>query len=91
MGYTTCRATGFTSFEPDNDESTLYLSCEGGASYSLDDIINNIASHFGEEANLEDFDIEAEHIHTKYIYYDLYEPVDWTNFIVVRRVANHKT
>ena len=37
----------------------------------------------GDDANLDDFVISAEHIHTECLYYDRYDPSDYENFIVI--------
>lgn len=64
---------------PDNDENTLYLS----GSCTLSDVLNAAKEHFGDRYDEDFITIEAEHIHTSCLTYDLYDPSDFTDFIIV--------
>jgi hypothetical protein len=40
---------------------------------------------WGQDINLNDILIESERIHTRCIHYDLHDPSDWTDFIMIGR------
>lgn len=85
MGYgTRQRLSGVSikTFEPDNDANTLYLK---GGSYSLTGLIKAAKEHFGPDVMFSDLTIDAEHIHTDCIGYDLYDRADYTDYIIIRR------
>ncbi|MFZ3583400.1 hypothetical protein ACOI1H_14675 [Loktanella sp. DJP18] len=54
---------------------------------SLDDLIERAKRHFGEDINLEDIQISAEHIHSRCLGFDAYCYDDHDNFIVLTRKA----
>lgn len=70
-----------TNYWPDNDENTLYL----GGSMTFSEIMEQIRTHFG-ECDLSNFTAEGERIHTRCIYFDLHDPSDWDDFLVIRRI-----
>jgi hypothetical protein len=71
---------GVTCFQPDNDESTLYIESYG---CSFADIDEEISKHFG-DIDKTTLTISAETIHTNALYYDCYDASDYTNFIVIK-------
>ena len=79
MGYT--KRDSITDFWPDDDENTIYRASCG---YSLQDLID-ISKEKWPDAELCDLEITAEKIHTHCIYYDLYDPSDYTDFIIITR------
>ena len=84
MGYS---ADGNT-FWPDDDENTIYL--ENSRWITLFDIIYIVRSKWPELSDLDSLDsisINAENIHTDCLEYDLHDPSDYTNFIVLTKDA----
>ena len=87
MGYGTRMSQSghcINTFEPDNDANTLYLRSD---IYSLEEMIEKAKEHFGAEVLLSDLTIAGENIHTDCLDYDLYDPSDYTVYIVIRRSA----
>lgn len=82
MGYST-DSRGIRSFWPDDDKDTLHLQSFGGLSF--DYIKEKMQQHFGACMEMEDFSIDADRIHTDCIGYDLYDPSDYTNFLIITR------
>lgn len=72
---------------PENTETSLYLNFGSYSSVPMDFtyMIESIKAHFGEEISLEELDINAEHINTRCIGYDLYDSSDYDNYIVITR------
>ncbi len=82
MGYST-DSRGIKSFQPDDDEKTLYLASE--MLVTGEDFKRAIIEKWGEQAWMDgSYNVAAEHIHTDCLGYDRYDPFDYTNFIVVR-------
>ena len=69
-------------FQPDNTENILYIPSNLSVSFFELQVL--IADHFGTD-NIDDFTVEAEHIHTSCLGYDRYEYSDHTNFLVITR------
>lgn len=81
MGYS---ADGNT-FWPEDDENTIYL--ERSRWITLSDIIYIVQSKWGNSVELDSISINAENIHTDCLGYDLHDPGDYTNFIVITKDA----
>lgn len=81
MGYGTRNNGNITTFWPDDTDDTIYL--EGN--YSLAEIFLKATEKWGNDISLDDIDISSEYIQTDCIYYDRYDPMDYTNFIVITR------
>ena len=76
-------------FEPDNDDKTLYISCGncGSFGFDIEQIIDQARGHFqNPDLGVEDITISAEHIHTRCLGYDQYDPSDHTNYLVITLV-----
>jgi len=87
MGYETINHAGgcYQNYWPDNDKNNLYIEAHHrGIDFEL--VIESIKSHFGEDAKLEEFTIEAEYIHTNCLWYDCYDSSDYTNFLHIERI-----
>lgn len=81
MGYSTRNGGLITDYWPDDDENTIYIS---EASYpTLDEIISKAREKWGQEVDFTNIVIRGEKIHTSCITYDLYDPSDYTNFVVI--------
>ncbi len=78
MGYTT--EGSIKNFWPDNTETQLYIP-----SYSPQSIseLLQLARAKWPHATIDDICITSEKIHTHCITYDLYDPSDYTDFIVL--------
>lgn len=74
------------NFEPTNDKNTLYIF-SGHGGFSFDELNKSIRDHFGEDIDFDTLSIASEYIHTRCITYDLYDPADYDNYLVVSR--NH--
>lgn len=81
MGYGT-RDGGIRTFWPDDDENTLYL--DSTLFLSLQELLEK-AQEKWPGISLTEIQISAEKIHTDCLGYDLYDPIDYTDFIVLRR------
>ena len=82
MGY---YKTGFvTNFIPDNDSATLYIFAEN-ETFDFNYITDLVQNYFGDESTLDQFTIGAEKIQTRCIGFDMYDPDDYDNFIVICR------
>lgn len=71
------------SYWPENTEDTLYFRYET----NLQSILDFIKQSWP-DVSFDDVSIEAQHIHTDHIGYDLYDSSDYTDFIVVTRKIN---
>jgi hypothetical protein len=80
MGYTTRPGTEIVDYWPDNTDTELYIVSNSG--YSLAAILD-IAKEKWPDVSLENITIESEKIHTNCVYYDLYDPCDYTDFIIL--------
>jgi hypothetical protein len=70
------------TFKPDNTDDTLYIEADW-MTVRLDDLLVRVKEYFGEDVNLENITISAEHIHTDCLGYDRYDRGDYTNYIVI--------
>ncbi len=85
MGRYKVSGTEIENYIPDNDENTLFV--ESGFTYgTIDNLLDSIKEHFGEDVKLSDLHITAEHIHTSCLGYDRYDPGDYTNYIKVEKI-----
>ena len=85
MGYGT-RDGSIRTFWPDDDENTMYIdSSPMVAPICMADLLQKIYEKW-EGASLTNITIQAEKIHTDCLGYDLYDPGDYTEFIVIRRL-----
>lgn len=84
MGYTTRRGTEITDFSPDDTDTTMYL--DSSIPKSLEEILAAINEKWP-GASPSNIEIGAEKIHTHCIGYDLYDPGDYTNFLVITRLT----
>lgn len=69
---------------PENTETTLYLRSENY--YSLSDVIDNARAHFGDDIQLSELQMDAEHFHARNRSYDLYDLSDYDNYIVITKL-----
>lgn len=72
------------TFWPDDDENTMYL--DATQIWSLSDIHAKIEEKWP-GASSENLRISSEKIHTDCLGYDLYDSGDYTDFIVITRLA----
>jgi len=79
MGYGKRGAT-IDTFWPDDTETTLYVSSDNFI--VMIDLLEKISEKWPGAA-IADMRISAERIHTDCLYYDLYDPCDYTDFIVI--------
>lgn len=84
MGYKNRPGTKITDFWPDNTDDKLYIA--SNIEIDFVDLIDEIKQHFKcSKADLEDFCISSENIHTSCVYYDMHDSSDYTNFLVITR------
>lgn len=80
MGYSYRNNGYITDYWPDDTDTILHINADEGHDLaSIMSIIKNKWPH----ANLEDISITSEYIHTECLTYDLYDPSDYTNFIIL--------
>lgn len=77
MGQTTRPGTTITDFWPDDTDTKMYLV---SSNQTLAELLE-AAQRKWPEASLENILIEAEYIHTHCLYYDRYDPSDYTLFV----------
>jgi hypothetical protein len=85
MGYGTRPGTlGHTirTFWPDDTETEMFI--DASHSTSMLELINRIEEKWP-DAKLHDITISSEKIHTDCLGYDLYDPGDYTDFIIITR------
>lgn len=70
-------------YTPDNDQDILYI--RSNSEINLDDLIDQIEDHFGTR-DLSKFSISSEYIHTRCIYYDIFDSGDYDNYIIITRI-----
>jgi len=86
MGYSTRTGTRIRDFWPDDDTNTIYITSD--SSPSLADIIEQARDKWGADVSLDDIEITSEKIHTHCLGYDLYDPSDYTDFIIITKKSN---
>ncbi|MBI5152958.1 MAG: hypothetical protein HZA36_00630 [Parcubacteria group bacterium] len=67
---------------PKDDENTMYISGEMSFQYLLDRIQEKWPG-----VSFEDIEISSEYTHVYCIGYDLYDPSDYINYTVIRRIV----
>jgi len=76
---------GIDCFEPDDTEDVMYLSC----SWMEPTTTLSTLLHYAERKwpdGWKDLAIAAEYIHTDCLYYDRYDPGDYTNYLKITRI-----
>ena len=68
---------------PADDEKTIYLADNGGISLKQ---IHEAIEEKWPGANLALVEISAEHRHVTCLTYDLYDPTDYQNYIVINKI-----
>ena len=66
---------------PKNDKTTLYIADDGG--YRLTEIVDMAKDYFGEDVELSSLIIESENIQLRHFDYDVYDPVDWQQYLII--------
>lgn len=86
MGYSERKHSHGTikTYWPDDTEDTVYLTSD--SQHSLAAIIE-LCKEKWPDADFNDLLFESEKIHTDCLGYDLYDPGDYTDFIIIRRAA----
>lgn len=79
MGNTIRPGTEITDFWPDDTDKKMYLTSYG---YSMIEILEKAREKWP-EATLHDLKIDSEKIHTSCLYYDRYDPSDYTDFLII--------
>ena len=68
------------NYSPDDTDDYFYLL--SNSEYSLSEIIEK-AKEKWENITLDQITIRSEYIHTRCIYYDLYDPSDYENYLII--------
>lgn len=66
-------------YTPENTEDTLYILKE----IPMSEVLKLIKGKWGFDVNLENIRIESDYIHTRCLTYDLYDPSDYDEYIVI--------
>ncbi len=74
---------GLRYFTPDNTADKLYI--RSGNVSDLDELLDRVQEHFGPDISLCDIEIEAEHIQTECLGYDIHDPHDYSDYLVLSR------
>lgn len=82
MGYSTRPGTQIEDFWPDDTDTEMYIDAEFVT--TLAELQEKIAEKWP-DASAANITISSEYIHTHCLYYNRYDPGDYTNFIVIRR------
>lgn len=69
------------NYDPDDGPDHFYLTSFAG----LDEIIRIAQLKWGADLDLETIQIEACHIHTRCLTYDLHDPGDYDDFLLITR------
>lgn len=69
---------------PKDDEKTIYLEDNGGISF--EQISNSIKEKWG-EVNPKLIEITSEYRHVTCLTYDLYDPTDYQNYIIINNLT----
>jgi len=69
-------------FWPQDTDTEIYIAGE----CDMEDILSRISKKWP-GAKLSEISIEADYIHTKCLGYDLYDPGDYTKFLLIKRVT----
>jgi hypothetical protein len=70
---------------PESDENTLYIPTNS-MSVTLDALMSLAKDHFGHDVDFSSLEVEGHELHTRCVTYDLYDPSDWDDYIIVSRV-----
>lgn len=73
---------------PDSTEDIYYINMGmvgDAAGMSLADLVLAAKVYFGEETDLDSIKISTEHIHTRCIGYDQYDPSDYDLYIILQK------
>jgi len=68
---------------PESDKNTLYIPSNG--CLTLDALVSIAKDHFGHDVDLSDLEVEGAKLHTRCVTYDLYDPNDWDDYIIISR------
>lgn len=85
MGYYKRFGTDITDFTPDDTDTLIHLDGEWGGQ-SLAEILEKIQEKWP-GASAENIRISSQKIQTRCIGYDLHDPMDWTNYIIIERIG----
>lgn len=75
---------GTRSFEPDETDSEFYVATYGTT--NLGAILERARDKWGQDIDIDDIELQAEHIHTQCLGHDCYDSGDYTNYIRVEYV-----
>ena len=81
MGYSTRNNGQIRDFTPDDTKDEFYIL----GSASMEEIMNRAKQHFGENTWLNDISIRGERIHTRCLTYDLYDPSDYDDYLIISK------
>lgn len=82
MGYSYRNNGQIKDYWPDDTDDTIYINADDG--HDLASIASIVKAKWP-HAKLEDISISSEYIHTECLTYDLYDPSDYTNFIILTK------
>lgn len=79
MGYYT--EGKIRNFYPDDTDTKMYIRSD--ENMSIEELFAVANDHFKEKFDSMDVKISCEHIQTTHLGYDVYDPSDYTDFIVL--------
>ena len=84
MGYKTRPGTQIQDFWPDDTDTVMYIMSEGMT--SLAELQERIDDKWP-GSSAENIMISSQKIHTHCLGYDLHDPGDYTDFIIIQKIA----
>ena len=70
------------SFWPENTNTTMYIAMYGEVDF--EEILDSAKDHFkNPQLTFDEITLSVDYIHTQCVGYDLYDPSDYTKFLVI--------
>lgn len=82
MGYSYRNEGQIKDFWPDNTDDTIYIESSSNPSLLY---LMEVAQQNWPGVELSDITISSENIHTSCLTYDMYDPSDYTDFIIITK------
>ena len=89
MGITIRDEPGYhiRDYWPDNDDNTCYIP---ESEMKLTDILERAKDYFGDRYDEQLINISFENIHVRCLDYDLHDPFDWQDFIIIELLQENE-
>jgi hypothetical protein len=84
MGYIKRPGTEIWDFTPDDTDTEMYIMSD--LYYSITELLEMARAKWS-DASLDNIKIASQRIHTHCIYYDLHDPTDYTDYLILKYVG----